>query len=217
MIFYNAIVRFVFLNALKFNMSSMVVFYNDSSSAGSTFVAALLFICFSVAVPIVLIWIVYINRDTLHELKMKLKFGTMYSGRRVIDFIYERRVWVYPATFFIRRTLFAITTVSLFEHPYMQMIVHQFLTMATLVYLCNDDRMFTDNSQRFTEIVSEIFLLLISVLLIQFERYKKFDDEVQSLEISIYVSLGLLMLFNTIFLIYGVVIDCLESKRLKNI
>ena len=165
MIFYNAIIRFAFLNALKFNMSSMVVFYKESSSVGSTFVAALLFVGFTIVVPIVLIRIVYINRASLHELQMILKYGTMYSGRRVIDLIDKRRVWIYPATFFVRRTLFATATVSLFKYPNMQMIVHQLLTMATLVYLCNDNRMFTDNTQRFTEIISEIFLLLISVLL----------------------------------------------------
>ena len=217
MIFYNAIIRFAFLNALKFNMSSMVVFYKESSSVGSTFVAALLFVGFTIVVPIVLIRIVYINRASLHELKMILKYGTMYSGRRVIDLIDERRVWVYPFIFFVRRTLFAIATVSLFEYPSLQVIVHQFLTMATLIYLCNDSRMFMDNSQRVTEIISELFLLLISVLAIQFERYKNSDDEVKNLEISIFISLGLLMLFNTMFLIYGIFIDRRESKRVKAI
>ena len=141
-IFYNAIVRFFFLNTLKFNMSSMVVLVKESSSASSTFVAALLLICFSVIVPLALIRLIYINRAILHELKMIIRFGTIYSGRRVKDLLGERRVWIYPATFFVRRTVFAIATVSLFEHPNMQMIVHQFLTMATLVYLCIDNRMF---------------------------------------------------------------------------
>ena len=146
MIFYNAIIRFAFFNALKFNMSSVVVFYKESSSAGSIFVAALLFVGFTLVVPTILIRIVYIHRASLHELKNMITFGTMYSGRRVIDLIDERRVWIYPATFFVRRTLFAIATVSLFKYPNMQMIVHQLLTMAALVYLCNDNRMFTDDS-----------------------------------------------------------------------
>ena len=114
MIFYNAIIRFAFLNALKFNMSSIIVFNKESSSTDSTFVAALLFVGFTLVLPIILIRIVYINRASLHELKNMVTFGTIYSGRRVYDLIDERRVWIYPATFFVRRTIFSIATVSLF-------------------------------------------------------------------------------------------------------
>ena len=77
--------------------------------------------------------------------------------------------------------------------------------------------MFSDNIQRFTEIISEIILLLVSVLLQQFQQYNGLDDSVKNIEISIFTTLGLLMLFNTIFLIYGVVSERLESKRLKTI
>ena len=43
------------------------------------------------------------------------------------------------------------------------------------------------------------------------------DNSVKNLEILIFTTLGLLMLFNTTFLIYGIVIDRQESKRLKTI
>ena len=87
----------------------------------------------------------------------------MYMGRRVQNNLDERRVWIYPISFFCRRTIFIMATVLLFEYPNMQMVVHQVLTMANLVYISIDHRMFNDQSQRFIEIVSEILLLLISI------------------------------------------------------
>ena len=65
----------------------MVVLFKESSSASSTFVAALLLICYALVVPIVLIRVIYTNREILHELKMIKRFGTIYSGRRVIDLL----------------------------------------------------------------------------------------------------------------------------------
>ena len=141
----------------------------------------------------------------------------MYLGRRVVNTLDERNVWIYPITFFCRRTTFIAATVFLFEYPNMQMLVHQSLTLANLVYISIDNRMFADKCTRFIEIISEILLLLVSVLLQQFLRYYSLDDVTNVVELSIFSSLGLLVLLNTIYLVYSIVIDCKESRRTKAI
>ena len=97
------------------------------------------------------------------------------------------------------------------------MIVHQVLTVANLVYISIDNRMFNDKSQRFIEIVSEILLLLTSVLLQQFMRFHDSDDVTEIVEISVFSSLGLLVLLNSIFIGYGVIVNRREGKRTKAI
>ena len=47
----------------------------------------------------------------------------------------------------------------------MQMVIHQVLSMATLIYMSRDKHMFETQLMRFAEVVSE-FLLLASSLLI---------------------------------------------------
>ena len=34
------------------------------------------------------------------------------------------RFWLYQPVFMLRRTLFAVTTVALFDYPSMQMVIH---------------------------------------------------------------------------------------------
>ena len=144
--FYNPMIRFVFLGAIKFNTSALIIFKKDSSREDQIITASLLFVSISLIVPIVLTRVVYKNKDCLHEEKNEKTVGTLYMGRRVVSSIDERRVWIYPASFFLRRTIFAIVSVFLFDHPNMQMIVHQFLTMATLIYISFDNRMFDDQN-----------------------------------------------------------------------
>lgn len=77
--------------------------------------------------------------------------------------------------------------------------------------------MFVDKYQKYIEIASELLLLLTSVFLQQFMLYHTSNDVSGHLEISIFTSLALLVLLNTIFLVYGVVLNYRESKRTKAI
>ena len=119
MIFYNPMIRFAFLSALKFNMTCLVVFKKESSSASEIFIAVVLFIGIAIVVPATLIRIINKNKEILDLEKIVKTYGTTYMGRRVINSLDERKVWIYPAIFFMRRTLFIIATVFLFEKPNM--------------------------------------------------------------------------------------------------
>ena len=77
--------------------------------------------------------------------------------------------------------------------------------------------MFKDKNQWYIEIISEVLLMLVSVILQQFLLYNNSDDIKENLNISVYTSLGLLLFLNTVFLVYGVIIDCKEGKRTKAI
>ena len=44
--------------------------------------------------------------------------------------------------FFYRRLFFIVASVYLFDKPAMQLLVHQGLTLITLIYLVHDARMF---------------------------------------------------------------------------
>ena len=104
-------------------------------------------------------------------------------------------------------------TVFLFDKPNSQMIVHQGLTMATLVYLVQDQRMFTSRFQKVIEIASEFLLLLMSILMQQCMVYSDQTD----IERGTFTAMGLILTVNITFLIYTVVQNCKEKKRLKAI
>ena len=125
----------------------------------------MIFIGVALVVPATLAIAIYRNRKNLHKEKIVKAIGTIYQGRRLQSTVDTIRVWIYPVSYFCRRTIFIGASVFLLDHPNMQMIMHQFLTMATLVYLCYDSRMFENRSQKSIEIVTEILLLLVSILL----------------------------------------------------
>ena len=81
------------------------------------------------------------------------------------------------------------------------MVIHQVLSMATLIYMSKDKHMFETQLMRFAEVVSE-FLLLSSSLLIQQCIRIDYDDEVRSaLTIAIFVAIGALTTLNVSLII----------------
>ena len=85
-------------------------------------------------------------------------------GRKV-DGDEKKMVWLYPLSFFFRRAIFILSTVFLMGKPAMSMIIHQILTVATIVFISYNNQMFTTKSQRFIEVASEMLLLFVSILL----------------------------------------------------
>ena len=64
----------------------------------------------------------------------------------------------------VRRSTFIAVTILLFDYPNMQMVAHQFLTMATLAYLCHGD-LFESQVRKWVEVFSEAMLLFSSMIL----------------------------------------------------
>ena len=90
--------------------------------------------------------------------------GTLYEGKNV-ESERKHRVWSYPLVFFYRRSFFAVCTVTLFDYPALQMMMHQILSLAMLAYLLHDHYMFTYFTHQFVEVGTEALLLLVSTLL----------------------------------------------------
>ena len=127
----DATIMFTFFSALKFNFAAMKVVKEFQLNI-SSFVALFTLLVLNAA-SFVLARILYKNRDHL-ETKEKIKqFKTLIEGRNV-----EKAVWTYPMVFLLRRTAFICAAVFLFEKTAFQMIVHQLLSLFTLVYMLVD-------------------------------------------------------------------------------
>ena len=162
-IFYNSIIRYILLNTLKFYMSAMVVL-KKSDGNGAKFAQSVSFLLFLSALPIYFLTVVYRNRESLEMKEKSSKFGALYSGKNVSNRA-KHRVWLFPMTFFYRRLIFICVSVFLFDTPSMQMLVHQVLTMATLIYLLSFNQRFVSREQKVIEIGSEMLMLLTSLLI----------------------------------------------------
>ena len=66
--------------------------------------------------------------------------GSFYSGKNVHS--PKHQVHLYVVAFFLRRGLFVIATVYLFDYPQMQMVVHHVLTMTFTSYLAFNNSMY---------------------------------------------------------------------------
>ena len=66
--------------------------------------------------------------------------------------------------FFYRRLIFCIGTVLMFDHPALQMILHQILSLAVLAYLLRDQYMFSYLMHWICEVATEALLLIVSTL-----------------------------------------------------
>ena len=114
-IFYNPIIRYLFLSSLKINMISMVAFRRASGDAVSVLMATVLLLAIT-AVPIFFAKLLHNNRDRLEDEANVKKFGTIYAGRNV-NSDKKHQVWIYPLSFFFRRAIFMMATVFLAEWP----------------------------------------------------------------------------------------------------
>ena len=139
-IFYNALLRYVFLNCLKINMIAQFyfkVFQEDSLSINERIFAIFLFTVMNF-IPIVLIMALYKQRDKLESEGSRKSIGSAYEGKGLESRMIIYRVLAYPPTFFYRRAIFISATVFLFDTPIMQMLIHNLMTLMVLAYLCHD-------------------------------------------------------------------------------
>jgi len=112
----------------------------------------------------------------------------------------------------LRRTAFIAVTVFMFEYPVLQMIVHQLLTMATLVYLCHGN-IFESQLRKCIEIFSEAMLLLSSIVLQNLMR-RDFTDEAMDFGEKLFIELLVMLLLTNIgFMIATVITNKKEAKR----
>jgi hypothetical protein len=108
----------------------------------------------------------------------------------------------------LRRTAFILVTILLFDFPTMQMIVHQLLTMATLIYLCQD-HLFENRFRQWVEVISEILLLFSSIVLQQFLR--DLSDSAKDVGEKLFIVLLIILLLTNISLMIATI--CLNRRE----
>ena len=76
-IFFNPMIRYMFLNALKLNLTVMIT-YRRSADEPLSIILASLILLLVLATPILLSKVIYARQDSLAEIKNKKAFGTVY-------------------------------------------------------------------------------------------------------------------------------------------
>mmetsp|Transcript_33837 Transcript_33837/g.44687 ORF Transcript_33837/g.44687 Transcript_33837/m.44687 type:complete len:168 (-) Transcript_33837:1184-1687(-) len=156
------------MNALKLCMASLVVlkrgFKSDQQLAVAIAILAALTLAFTL-----FYCVLKRCQNSLGAENTKKRISTLYIGH---DVQYENhRSHQFPVAFFLRRLIFTAVTVFLIDHPALQMIVHQLLTMAAILHLAYDIRVLSSSLQKIVEFGSEILLLVASTLLAQFNVF----------------------------------------------
>ena len=85
--------------------------------------------------------------------------------------------------------------------------------MVTAIYLIRDKDMFASRKLRLAEVGSEVLLLLTSAFIQQCIRIDFSDETRDSLQIMIFIAIGLLITLNVSLTIISVVQGCKESKK----
>ena len=119
---YNPVIRYFLLNSIKFNYSALCVLKQSNAGVWSQ-VTAVLMLGFINLCPLVLSAILYKRNDELQDKERISMMGTLYEGKNV-ESQRKHRVWSYPLVFFYRRLIFAVCTVTLFDYPSIQMMMH---------------------------------------------------------------------------------------------
>ena len=162
--FFNPLLRFTYLNTLKWSMLSFVAFTTLKGSDSSVAIGVVIFIVI-VALPFFFAEVLHKNKDNLNEENMKKTIGTLYDGLRVSSVRDTKNVWWYPVVFMLRRVLFIVITVAMFDYPTLQMAAHQVLTLLYIKYLCTDNLFESKRRQR-VEVASE-FICMIACIFLQ--------------------------------------------------
>ena len=135
-IFFNPIIRYLLLNALKLNFVSLVVFKSTKErTLKEISVSVVTFAVVNIS-PIIFLYVLRKNRDHLNEEDKVKSFGSLYLGKNIQR--PTHKVHRYPLAFFWRRIAFISATVFLLDYPLLQIVTNHVLTLATLIYLVND-------------------------------------------------------------------------------
>ena len=115
-IFFNTMIRFVFLGSLKLNFTAFTAVKNFTEISTSSKIVGILTLVLINMLPIIFFAILYRNSDRLDEKTSHTSYGTMYLGRNV-DENRNHKAHLYPIIFFGRRFVFIVMTVFLQAYP----------------------------------------------------------------------------------------------------
>ena len=222
-IFYNALIRYTLLNALKLNLMAMLALNsNDEDADFMKKLGPILLLIILVQLPFIYVWCLGKRQSELDQPMVANSIGNLYQGlnlKQLEEKDEEKKskcVWHYIFVFLVRRQLFIVLTVFVFDHPNMQMIGHIILTMINSTYLVADPAMFEEKNRKRIEVLNDLVLLLLSLFIQQNLRKPEPDAKEMLGDITLGV-LGLLFIFNVTYI--GIMIrDIIRaSQRTKMI
>ena len=90
------------------------------------------------------------------------------------------------------------------------------MTLATIVYLIRDKQRYENKMIRFTEVGSEVLLLITSIFIQEFMRNNAASQEsTLALTILVLTSIGILTMINITSMVWSIVTGCKKKFRMK--
>ena len=212
-IFYNSIIRYFMLNALKLNLTGLVSLTSVSRTGADTALSVIILATMLNIVPITLTVVLHNKHEQLKEAETKERIGTIYIGKNVNRIDHEEQ-WT-PLHFFFRRTLFICVTVFFFSEPSIQIITVLALSAVTIIYMAHDKNKFESQAQRCVEVGSESLFLSSLIILQQFTDLSLTEEQKAALETCFLTAVALLTAFNLLFILRTLILRCKEKSRLK--
>lgn len=178
-------IRFTLLNYLKLNTSAMVVIASTNNTMAEV-IPHSLFLLALASLPFVYYFVLRKKQDELGEEVSRRKFESLYDGLRLREVQSEHEgvaqikvqwpvVW-----FLLRRLVFVAVTVWLFEHPVLQMIAAQTLSLLMLANLAYSSVRYVERSRQVVEVMAESLLLVMQVIIMQFMAHMDSESAKQT-------------------------------------
>ena len=222
-IFYNALIRYTLLNALKLNLMAMLPLNsNDEDADFVKKLVPILLLIILVQLPFIYVCCLEKRKSELDQPMVSNSIGNLYQGLNLEQLEEKdeekksKSVWHYTFVFLVRRQLFIVLTVFVFEHPNMQMIGHIIQTMINSAYLVADPAMFEEKNRKRIEVLNDLVLLLLSLFMLQHMTKPEPDAKEVLGDITIGV-LGLLFILNVTYIGTMIRDSIRASKRTKKI
>ena len=131
-IFFQMIIRYLIMNALKLSMS-LIKGVGESTDRGYAIIALTSF----QTVPFFFIYLLEVNKNDLDEPISNQQFGNLFKGFRHMNNKGSevRKLMYFHLIFFVRRQIFMVFTVYCFTQPSIQAVCQMVISLCVTVFM----------------------------------------------------------------------------------
>ena len=191
-------------------MAALIKFKTDHDDGSADRVISIAILIIVNLIAVTFACLLYRNQAQLGKETSINCYGTLYQGREI-----KHPTYSLPLTFFLRRLLFSVLTVYLFERPQMQMIAQHALSLLMMAYFLSSLNHFKTRGQSAVEVGSELLLHFACIILSQFNDASLSEETRFAVEQLFLATIALLAASNFVFMITLMVKACLAKRRLK--
>ena len=198
----SSVLRGVIESYFEFTLSSLLIIaqYDPTDSSNTKFlVLAIILLAGSIITPV---WsIVILNKkytQLAEEQALLKKYGALYKDLRI-----NQKVTVFYYVFFFMRRIAVVAAIAFLRFSQsLQLIIFMLLSLFNMAYIM-DKKPFWERNTQALETMNEIFILVMSCILITFSDYVDLDNEERMMFGWIFILLFILVTsINLAFLIY---------------